>query len=528
MRLGILKLTPLINRYPIFSLIGIMLCSVFAGLLFLPHQSIWVDESTQLVGLDQPLNELIPWLLNKTSNYGVPYDRSPPVSYLIGKLWCTFFGCSITSLRVMGIVTVSVGTGFIFHTAYKNVGKWAAVASGLIFAISPNIIIMENEIRSYPLFLAFSAIGLYLYTTLLEKITKKRLLLLILICFLTIFTHYYGIIYSSSIFLSLFIIHSFKRSSRDLSYVALGFGFLLICSLGLIPFIMAAHSSDVNHDTKSVVDIIKLGYRFFAHSSMTYYLIIIPLLFVSVGVVLCYCLFVKTLYRKFYAQILLPVILGLTVTVTAFFVVNSFKVTTISYSIWILPNISLLLGAGFMPASNWLVKASSSIIILCNMFGAYFLISWGSFFSHGPSEQIAQLIKTAPINTQAVIYESESDQIGMVYFPLNFLFNNDLQQYQFERPDLDGLMKELKYNSSSDLSLILREYEYVYVITVRKQNSKDIIKNLKYGVKVFPMGKVGNDLKKSPDWKLIQSPTYISMTSAQVYLFKKTISLEKQ
>lgn len=44
------------------------------------------------------------------------------------------------------------------------------------------------------------------------------------------------------------------------------------------------------------------------------------------------------------------------------------------------------------------------------------------------------------------------------------------------------------------------------------------------------MGKVGKALDESPNWTLVESPTIISMTGAQVYLFhlEDSIFSEKQ
>ena len=56
-------------------------CVVSAG-LFLPHQSLWNDEATQLCGVGLDPVEVTRWLAGWSHhNFGIPSDRMPPVSY---------------------------------------------------------------------------------------------------------------------------------------------------------------------------------------------------------------------------------------------------------------------------------------------------------------------------------------------------------------------------------------------------------------------------------------------------------------
>ena len=72
--------------------ISIAAVIVAAG-LFLPQQGLWVDEATQLRGIELGPVGVTRWLAgDKSLVTDVPDDRMPPLSYWMGWGWACIFG----------------------------------------------------------------------------------------------------------------------------------------------------------------------------------------------------------------------------------------------------------------------------------------------------------------------------------------------------------------------------------------------------------------------------------------------------
>ena len=70
------------NRSAAMETLAVVAVAVLAAGLFLPHQALWIDETTQMAGLTLSPRHLVQWLANPASHdFGVPGDRMPPLSY---------------------------------------------------------------------------------------------------------------------------------------------------------------------------------------------------------------------------------------------------------------------------------------------------------------------------------------------------------------------------------------------------------------------------------------------------------------
>ena len=136
------------------ALFACVLLAIMVPAFFMPHQSLWVDETTQLSGLTLGPSEVTAWLAGTDPHrFGVPPDRSPPMSYWIGWGWSRVFGLTEASMRWLGVVLVAFATMLVFDAGRRAWGCAAALTAGLLFALSPNVVVNAVEIRSYPLFL---------------------------------------------------------------------------------------------------------------------------------------------------------------------------------------------------------------------------------------------------------------------------------------------------------------------------------------------------------------------------------------
>jgi 4-amino-4-deoxy-L-arabinose transferase-like glycosyltransferase len=90
---------------------GICLAFFLAiALTYASSQSLWVDEATQLSGIQLGFSTQLKWLLGaEVEGLRVPHDRTPPLSYWIGRVWYLAFGPHEFAIRLLGITAVFVG-----------------------------------------------------------------------------------------------------------------------------------------------------------------------------------------------------------------------------------------------------------------------------------------------------------------------------------------------------------------------------------------------------------------------------------
>ena len=78
------------------GMVGTAGMAALAAARFLPHQTLWIDEVTQMAGLGLGPIGVVRWLLHPTlTDLGVPSDRMPPLSYWLGWLWAQAFGLRV-------------------------------------------------------------------------------------------------------------------------------------------------------------------------------------------------------------------------------------------------------------------------------------------------------------------------------------------------------------------------------------------------------------------------------------------------
>ncbi len=136
-------------------------------------QSIWVDETTQLSGLEFNPVAQVRWLAGRDKHaLGVPDDRAPPLSYWLGWGWSKLLGLTEESMRWFGIACVCAGLPGLWLATRRIAGTAGAAAATTLMAVSPNVISMAPEIRSYPLFLALGCWGCLAFVQLLTAETR--------------------------------------------------------------------------------------------------------------------------------------------------------------------------------------------------------------------------------------------------------------------------------------------------------------------------------------------------------------------
>ena len=156
------------------SLPGLIALVVFSA-LFIPQQSLWSDEVTQMAGLTLAPVEVAKWLAGKDwFRFGVMGDGHPPLSYWLGWIWVQSFGLTETSMRYFGLFFSSLTlltTGVLARRISGPIGQCVAC---LVFGLSPNMITLGVEIRSYPVFMFFSALAFLAFFLVVDRPTTGR------------------------------------------------------------------------------------------------------------------------------------------------------------------------------------------------------------------------------------------------------------------------------------------------------------------------------------------------------------------
>ncbi|MDT8344381.1 MAG: hypothetical protein RQ752_08085, partial [Thermohalobaculum sp.] len=95
---------------PILLAVAIGAIHLAAAARFAGVQSLWVDETTQMTGLSLDFIERMRWLAGGSNmQLGVPPDRMPPGSYVLGAAWSGVAGLSESAMRWFGIVALATG-----------------------------------------------------------------------------------------------------------------------------------------------------------------------------------------------------------------------------------------------------------------------------------------------------------------------------------------------------------------------------------------------------------------------------------
>lgn len=524
---------------PLIILIIIVAASVISAAMFLPQQTLWVDETTQMSGLTLNPVEVVSWLTSgKEANqygFGVPPDRMPPLSYWLGWGWSALWGLSETAMRWLGVVLIAISVGVIFATAYKVWGLGAATAAGFLFGLSPNVLITAVEIRAYPLFLLLATASYWFFTRILAQPDKyhwQHLVGLVLCLILAMYTHFFGLVLAGAL-LTAGLLMVWYAKGRCWPII-ISIGLIGIAVLGLIPFVLNAFSvSDgAAADKNYFYGIARLLYRLFVHPTMGVSQVVVGIAAVSAAI-----LGLLAIPRKKdnYVQqgIWLALAVGFVTVVTANFVFSTFGAVAPHYNLWMLPGVNLLLAGGlaviFQQSLRKLAIVAAVLLIGANGFAASQLFIHGEYFAHGPHQKVASLIRHLRPDRVSIVYENITDENsgkswGMIYFPLRYEFGSQLPQY-LQKSDDVGNTDLLKLPERTlDVEPTTLTSPVVLVIRARSQKTKDIVWQIHHGDKATPEGQVSQAFRQSERWKFIESHLFVAFVAADVVVFEQVVT----
>lgn len=429
----------------------------FCAGLFANHQTIWVDETTQLTGLSLTFSEQLAWLSGQSDKVlGVPPDRSPPLSYWIGSVWAAIFGLSETSLRWMGILAVCLAAPAVYLSG-KSVGgrNGGILALGLVL-LSGNVIVGSVEIRAYPLYFAASAWATYFFVRLVVlsdcKNSTHDLVLLCVFLLLSIYSHFFGVV-AAACMLSALVVNEWL-SERGISRILIAIASLVLLASAITPFVLAAVNVSSDGAAQAVAPslfdslrgLVRLTFRLAAHSSYLAAPSVLALFLAALAGLAAIAVIrvwsdprntpadgsMSLLTGRQVVVLTLPLVFAICGLTVVNQYVNSFDVLAPHYNLWLLPLPAILLAVAYSRLEHgpsWMRLAAhiaGVIAIACNIVAVFMLLRQPLLYSHGPGEWAVEAIRDP--QATLVIHDGTGPW-GFLYFPLHYLTGGEVTQW---------------------------------------------------------------------------------------------------
>lgn len=167
------------------KLVGIFLQIVLLHIIFksylLTYSGFWYDETFGLFYSQQDWG-----LIKHTSEW----DMNPPLYYYFLWIWRNLFGISEFAIRFPSVLFSALAAGMIYIFSIKNFNKTTAFIALLIYSASNEIFFYAHEARCYSILFFLTLCSSYFYFNLLHKKSIGSVILLGVINFLLIYTHY--------------------------------------------------------------------------------------------------------------------------------------------------------------------------------------------------------------------------------------------------------------------------------------------------------------------------------------------------
>ena len=505
---------------------------VLAGFLaptvsFLTKQTIYVDETTQLSGLTLPPIEAAKWLAGEEARrFGVPPDRSPPMSYWLGWAWSQVFGLSEGAMRWFGVLCAGLAVLAAFEITRRCWGLAAALVAGLLFALSPNVIVDAVEIRPYPVYLLFATLTLYCLCGFLSEPSRsewKWLGAMALFSVLAMYTHFFGLLLAGAVFSAAFVISLFTRS-RSMPIVIVGLA-VLLASAGLWPFISAssAKSGDEIEAGSYGVALVRFVYRaLFGHPAVSVGGMVSVAGMAAFLVLGLASLWPKKRAASASAGLVVALAAGMAVAALAYFVVRAFDSLNPSYNLWRVPALAMLFGSAML-VQKGVVRAvawtSAGVLIIVSGYGAAQMMMHGTYFTHGPHRQVNAMISELGGPASVSIVHDADSGWGKMYFPIVYEFQGAVPQFIAEGEGYD--LKKLPGREPAGLPQDLTS-RYVIIIQAAEQGQGDLAEQILAGNRTFPPAPVLERLRAQADrWREVDHELFVSFVAADVRVFER-------
>ncbi|HVR84334.1 MAG TPA: glycosyltransferase, partial [Planctomycetota bacterium] len=497
------------------------------GALFLRHQCIWIDETTQLKGLTLSPVELVRWLGGQDrARFGVPPDRMPPLSYLVGMTWAGIFGLSEPSLRWLAVLLVAAATIVVARSSGRLGGLAGSTIGGLSFACSPNVLNAAVAIRAYPLFLLTSACSFYAFTRIIaEPRTYQAKWAGWLAFFLvaSLYTHFFGLVLAVSLWGAALV--AIRLQGGRVGPLLGGVFLTGILSLGLPPFLQSSleMSSGQEAGGHGPGDVARYLYRFIGHPALGTSLAATVIAGASVAILLVLALCPRRSAAPTLYALAGALAVGVSITIGAGLSLKSFKAMQPTYSLWVLPGLSILISMA--PLARWprvgsLGVAVSSLFLAATGYACLVMDTHGTLFSNSPYGRLSPLVKPY-LDTKTIVIH-DGDQFAISYFPLYFGFGDRLQQFRSASP-VPPRICPVTFGGGEGSPIPVAGLDVDRLIVVRSEwlsadDQRRELRGIRPGI---PPGPLACVLLESPRWRLVESQQVAANAGAAIHIFER-------
>jgi mannosyltransferase len=201
----------------------------------------WLDEAYSANAVDHGLRFI--WRVMPN------YEAHPPLYYSLLSLWSQVFGTSLTALRALGLAAgffTLASTGLAAQEAARALGRpvLPTILAGVAFAaVSPELIAMTQEVRTYPIMILVFSVGVWSVLRLARAFAERgsfwnAAFAAYLACLaLMPWLHNMGVLFSASMGLALIVLTGI-RSLKKQDWAALITGHALVGLVYLPAFLM--------------------------------------------------------------------------------------------------------------------------------------------------------------------------------------------------------------------------------------------------------------------------------------------------
>jgi hypothetical protein len=511
------------------ALVGALcvMLGVTASALFLPHQSLWNDEAVQMFGLSLRPSEQVRWLMGLASyEDAIMGDRMPPLSYWAGWAWSQAFGLNETSMRWMGVAEVALATLLVFLAAREAWGLGPGLAAGLLFGLSPNVIVQAVEIRAYPLFLLASAAAFFCTTRLLADPMTDRpkwLAGLVACGVVAMYTHFFGLVLVGGAILAALVLVP-ARGGRVRS-ILLAAAVVGLVSLGLVPFILASIGVS-GGGTGAVAEIrgpVRLVYRLIAHPATSISRVAVGLALLGAVVAGLAALTPKRRSPTASTGLLIALASGGAAVIVVHLAQSMFVAAEHSYNVWMLPALLLWLTSGLAASSRagrGAARAGIALLLAADVYGAGQLAVNGDFFAHTPYHPIETLIRRLGHDRVALIHDAGDPTVCWeIYSPVRYEFEGAVRQFVV-KSDPQGPLRVADYpDRKGETDPLAIPADYLIVVRAARQGAAELAEQVRNGVRPLGDGPVTKALKSDGRWLAVTEATYSTFVQSDVYVF---------
>jgi mannosyltransferase len=419
----------------------IILVNVSLKIILLDFSSFWYDEiiSVQSASLDfGHIKHVSEW------------DKNPPFYYYCLSVWIKVFNDSEYCVRLLSVIFSSVSAGILFLFANKHFNKITAIIVSVLYLSSNILFFYSHEARAYSLVVLLTLLSSHIFLAIKEKTSIRNVILLGLINFLLIYTHYIaGIVLFFQFILMLFYFDKVEKKHFSYSLVfTIALVFLRFTKKQVF-VIIGFNSSDSPFwlkmsDFNSLVDVLS---KFLFSSVLVYPLILL----IIIGVIFS---FAKKDKKK-YLVLNYSFFLGMIAILMVYFLGKTTPIFLDRYLIFSIPFLLLLIAYSLS-----LIKYKLIPITIAVFFAIYFIPKIDFSTQKAMDYRgIVSFVKHVKNNSDLIIVKTKDIKaLFGYYYEVDFL--------KLKKNDLTNADNIIFCSAWEDVTKDLNKYNRIIVLDV--------------------------------------------------------------